>query len=123
MSFCSIMQHHFVLNPLSLVSPHFIFRYELLFYPRYHLDQSSLLCRKPLLAKPMVMDVYQDHMLLTYRPFDVHIFHVKLFGELSPSGSPDLQVNAYFQIVLLLFLASSKTIACYALFIYLSFLL
>ncbi|ESW11798.1 hypothetical protein PHAVU_008G060200 [Phaseolus vulgaris] len=68
--------------------------YELLFYPRYHLDQSSLLCRKPLLAKPMVMDVYQDHMLLTYRPFDVHIFHVKLFGELSPSGSPDLQLSA-----------------------------
>lgn len=68
--------------------------YELLFYPRYHLDQSSLLCRKPLLAKPMVMDVYQDYMLLTYRPFDVHIFHVKLFGELTPSGNPDLQLSA-----------------------------
>ncbi|XP_020218579.1 RAB6A-GEF complex partner protein 1 [Cajanus cajan] len=68
--------------------------YELLFYPRYHLDQSSLLCRKPLFAKPMVMDVYQDYMLLTYRPFDVHIFHVKLFGELTPSGNPDLQLSA-----------------------------
>ncbi|KAH1235043.1 hypothetical protein GLYMA_09G256700v4 [Glycine max] len=68
--------------------------YELLFYPRYHLDQSSLLCRKPLLAKPMVMDVYLDYMLLTYRPFDVHIFHVKLFGELTPSGNPDLQLSA-----------------------------
>ncbi|KAK7295112.1 hypothetical protein RJT34_18016 [Clitoria ternatea] len=68
--------------------------YELLFYPRYHLDQSSLLCRKPLLAKPMVMDVYQDYMLVTYRPFDVHIFHVKLFGELNPSGNPDLQLSA-----------------------------
>ncbi|XP_027350147.1 RAB6A-GEF complex partner protein 1-like isoform X2 [Abrus precatorius] len=68
--------------------------YELLFYPRYHLDQSSLLCRKSLLAKPMVMDVYQDYMLVTYRPFDVHIFHVKLFGELSPSGNPDLQLSA-----------------------------
>ncbi|XP_061361240.1 uncharacterized protein LOC133305118 isoform X4 [Gastrolobium bilobum] len=68
--------------------------YELLFYPRYHLDQSSLLCRKPLLAKPMVMDVYQDYILVTYRPFDVHIFHVKLFGELSPSGNPDLQLSA-----------------------------
>ncbi|KRH00821.1 hypothetical protein GLYMA_18G235800v4 [Glycine max] len=68
--------------------------YELLFYPRYHLDQSSLLCRKPLLAKPMVMDVYQDYMLLTYRPFVVHIFHVKLFGELTPSGNPDLQLSA-----------------------------
>ncbi|CAK8542406.1 unnamed protein product [Lathyrus sativus] len=68
--------------------------YELLFYPRYHLDQSSLLCRKPLLAKPIVMDVYQDYILVTYRPFDVHIFNVKLFGELTPSGNPDLQLSA-----------------------------
>ncbi|KAH9732555.1 RIC1 domain-containing protein [Citrus sinensis] len=66
--------------------------YELLFYPRYHLDQSSLLCRKSLLAKPIVMDVYEDYILVTYRPFDVHIFHVKLFGELTPSTTPDLQV-------------------------------
>ncbi|XP_021280084.1 RAB6A-GEF complex partner protein 1-like [Herrania umbratica] len=67
--------------------------YELLFYPRYHLDQSSLLCRKPLLAKPMVMDVYEDYILVTYRRFDVHIFHVKLFGELTPSSTPDLQLS------------------------------
>ncbi|KAK8502964.1 hypothetical protein V6N13_100260 [Hibiscus sabdariffa] len=67
--------------------------YELLFYPRYHLDQSSLLCRKPLLAKPMVMDVYEDYILVTYRPFDVHIFHVKLSGELAPSSTPDLQLS------------------------------
>ncbi|XP_039048214.1 guanine nucleotide exchange factor subunit RIC1-like isoform X2 [Hibiscus syriacus] len=67
--------------------------YELLFYPRYHLDQSSLLCRKSLLAKPMVMDVYEDYILVTYRPFDVHIFHVKLSGELTPSSSPDLQLS------------------------------
>ncbi|KAJ6328680.1 hypothetical protein OIU77_010378 [Salix suchowensis] len=67
--------------------------YELLFYPRYHLDQSSLLCRKPLLAKPMVMDAYQDHILVTYRPFDVHIFHARLLGELSPSSTPDLQLQ------------------------------
>ncbi|KAH9787770.1 RIC1 domain-containing protein [Citrus sinensis] len=68
-------------------------RYELLFYPRYHLDQSSLLCRKSLLAKPIVMDVYEDYILVTYRPFDVHIFHVKLFGELTPSTTPDLQLS------------------------------
>ncbi|KAI4355111.1 hypothetical protein L6164_003915 [Bauhinia variegata] len=67
--------------------------YELLFYPRYHLDQSSLLCRKPLLAKPMVMDVYQDYIMVTYMPFDVHIHHVKLFGELTPTGNPDLQLS------------------------------
>ncbi|XP_055828019.1 uncharacterized protein LOC129896195 isoform X3 [Solanum dulcamara] len=67
--------------------------YELLFYPRYHLDQSSLLCRKPLLTKPIVMDVYQDYLLVTYRPFDVHIYHVKLSGELTPSSSPNLQLS------------------------------
>lgn len=67
--------------------------YELLFYPRYHLDQSSLLYRKPLLAKPMVMDVYHDYILVTYRPFDVHIFHVKLVGELTPTTTPDVQVQ------------------------------
>lgn len=69
--------------------------YELLFYPRYHLDQSSLLYQKPLLAKPMVMDVYQDYLLVTYRPFDVHIYHVKLSGELTLSNAPDLQYESY----------------------------
>uniref|UniRef100_A0A2N9F0P2 RIC1 C-terminal alpha solenoid region domain-containing protein n=1 Tax=Fagus sylvatica TaxID=28930 RepID=A0A2N9F0P2_FAGSY len=67
--------------------------YELLFYPRYHLDQSSLLGRKQLLAKPMVMDVYQEYILVTYRPFDVHIFHLKLLGELTPSSTPDLELS------------------------------
>lgn len=68
-------------------------RYELLFYPRYHLDQSSLLYQKPLLAKPMVMDAYNDYLLVTYHPFDVHIYHVKVYGDLTPSSSPDIQVN------------------------------
>ncbi|XP_010544754.1 PREDICTED: RAB6A-GEF complex partner protein 1-like [Tarenaya hassleriana] len=68
--------------------------YELLFYPRYHLDQSSLLCRKVLLAKPMVMDVYQDYILVSYLPFDVQIFHVKICGELTPSSKPDLELSA-----------------------------
>lgn len=68
--------------------------YELLFYPRYHLDQSSLLCKKSLLTKPIVMDVYQDYILVTYHPFDVHIFHVKLFGELTPTSKPDLQYES-----------------------------
>ncbi|KAG9455470.1 hypothetical protein H6P81_008374 [Aristolochia fimbriata] len=67
--------------------------YELLFYPRYHLDRSSLLCRKTLLGKPIVMDVFQDYILVTYRPFDVHIFHVKILGELSPSEKPIIQLS------------------------------
>ncbi|KAI3681790.1 hypothetical protein L6452_36595 [Arctium lappa] len=67
--------------------------YELLFYPRYHLDQSSLLYQKPLLGKPMVMDVYNDYLLVTYHPFDVHIYHVKVSGDLTPSSNPVLQLS------------------------------
>ncbi|KAG6486310.1 hypothetical protein ZIOFF_054880 [Zingiber officinale] len=46
-----------------------------------------------LLGKPIVMDVFQDYILVTYRPFDVHIFHVKILGELSPSSTPILQLS------------------------------
>ncbi|KAK1376844.1 Quinoprotein amine dehydrogenase beta chain-like [Heracleum sosnowskyi] len=67
--------------------------YELLFYPRYHLDESSLLCQKQLLAQPTVMDVYQDYLLVTYRPFNVNIFHVKLCGELTPLSTAYLQLS------------------------------
>ncbi|KAL5982687.1 hypothetical protein ACLOJK_016763 [Asimina triloba] len=67
--------------------------YELLFYPRYHLDQSSLLYRKRLLGEPVVMDVFQDYILVTYHPFDVRIFHVKIFGELSPSSTPFMELS------------------------------
>lgn len=71
-------------------------RYELLFYPRYHLDKSALLCRKVLLGKPMVMDVYQDYILVSYLPFIIHVYHVKIYGELIRSGTPYLQVVSYF---------------------------
>ncbi|XP_048597309.1 guanine nucleotide exchange factor subunit RIC1-like isoform X1 [Brassica napus] len=67
--------------------------YELLFYPRYHLDQSSLLCRKVLLGKPMVMDVYQDYVLVSYLPFIIHVYHVKLYGELTPSSKAYLELS------------------------------
>lgn len=46
----------------------------------------------------MVMDVYEDYILVTYRRFDVHIFHVKLYGELTPSSTPDLQVKECYPI-------------------------
>lgn len=38
------------------------------------------------------MDVFQDYILVTYSPFDVHIFHVMISGELSPASNPVLQV-------------------------------
>lgn len=88
----------------------------MLFYPRYHLDQSSLLGRKPLIAKPMVMDVYQEYLLVTYQPFDVHIFHVNLLGELTPSSTPDLQVKDSFLVLLL-----SLSLEMILLFVFLKF--
>lgn len=45
----------------------------------------------------MVIDVYQDYLLVTYRPFDVHIYHVKLSGGLTPSSTPDLKVIKCFK--------------------------
>ena len=38
------------------------------------------------------MDTYQDYILVTYRPFDVQVFHAQILGELSPSNFPVLQV-------------------------------
>ncbi|AQK55965.1 Quinoprotein amine dehydrogenase beta chain-like [Zea mays] len=67
--------------------------YELLFFPRYHLDYSSLLYRKQLLGRPIVMDVFQDYILVTYSPFDVHIYHVVVSGELSPASNPVLKLS------------------------------
>lgn len=81
-------------------------RYELLFYPRYHLDQSSLLFRKVLLGKPMVMDVYQDYILVSYLPFVIHVYLVKIYGELTPSSKADLQVVSYSGSFLLCIISS-----------------
>lgn len=58
----------------------------------------------------MVMDVYQEYILVTYRPFDVHIFHVKLFGELTPFSTPDLQVKECFLAVFFFFLVPLDTV-------------
>ncbi|KAH7433091.1 hypothetical protein KP509_07G054900 [Ceratopteris richardii] len=66
--------------------------FELCFYPRYHLDESSLLCRKLLLDKPIVMDIWQDYILVTYAPFDVQVFQAKLSGKLNPTKKPTLQL-------------------------------
>lgn len=66
--------------------------FELCFYPRYHLDESSLLCRKVLLDRPIVMDIWQDYILVTYPPFDVQVFQAKLSGKLNTTKTPILQL-------------------------------
>jgi len=61
----------------------------------------------------MVMDVCQDYILVTYHPFDVHIFHIKLFGDLSPTSTPVLQVFEHFSAALVLLFNDSSTLNCH----------
>ncbi|BBN10730.1 RAB6A-GEF complex partner protein 1 [Marchantia polymorpha subsp. ruderalis] len=66
--------------------------YELSLYPRYHLDETSLLFRRQLPDKPIAMDVWQDFILVTCPPFDINIFHVHVHGNLSPLKPTTVQL-------------------------------
>lgn len=70
-----------------------ICRYELCLYPRYHLDEASLLCRKQLPGKPIAMDVWQDYILVTCPPFDIYVFKVHVQGELSSQRTATVQAS------------------------------
>ena len=61
-------------------------------YPRYHLDETSLLYRKQLPGKPIALDVWQDYILVTCPPFDIYVFKVHVQGELSPLKTATVQV-------------------------------
>eukprot|EP00850_Spirogloea_muscicola_P003181 SM000012S25443 [mRNA] locus=s12:1087565:1095716:- [translate_table: standard] len=67
--------------------------YELSLYPRYHLDESSLLYRQPLPHEPIAMDSYQDFILIATPPFEIRVFHVHIDGELSPLKTPPVQLT------------------------------
>lgn len=67
--------------------------YELCLYPRFHLDESSLLLRQPLPARPMALDTWKDYILVATPPFDIRIFHVHLEGDLSPLHNPPVQIR------------------------------
>jgi hypothetical protein len=67
--------------------------YELCLYPRYHLDESSLLCRLPLSDRPIAMDTWQDYILVATMPFDIRVFHIHVDGELSPLKTPPVRVR------------------------------
>ncbi|XP_024394918.1 uncharacterized protein [Physcomitrium patens] len=66
--------------------------FELCLYPRYHLDEASLLCRKQLPGKPIAMDVWQDYILVTCSPFDIYVFKVHIQGELSSRNTATVQL-------------------------------
>ncbi|KAJ7539613.1 hypothetical protein O6H91_11G101500 [Diphasiastrum complanatum] len=67
--------------------------YELNLYPRYHLDESSLLYRKQLLDKPIALDVWQDYVLVAYPPFDIQVLHVNISGSLYPFATSSVQIS------------------------------
>ncbi|CAI5978654.1 unnamed protein product [Closterium sp. NIES-64] len=67
--------------------------YELCLYPRFHLDESSLLCRQPLPARPIALDAWGDYILVATPPFDIKVFHMHVEGDVSPLHLPTVQVS------------------------------
>lgn len=61
---------------------------QLLLYPRYHLDNSSLLARYPLAQAPIAMDAVGSYLLLACEPLDITLLKVTLEGQLIPTASP-----------------------------------
>ncbi|XP_024532297.1 RAB6A-GEF complex partner protein 1 [Selaginella moellendorffii] len=67
--------------------------YELSLYPRFHLDESSLLCRKMLPGNPITMDIWQQYILVAFAPFDLRIFRVTMDGNVTPFKVPVVQLD------------------------------
>ncbi|CAI5939654.1 unnamed protein product, partial [Closterium sp. NIES-65] len=67
--------------------------YELCLYPRFHLDESSLLCRQPLPARPIALDAWGDYILVATPPFDIKVFHMHVEGDVSPLHLPTVQLR------------------------------
>ncbi|CAI7744404.1 unnamed protein product, partial [Closterium sp. NIES-53] len=67
--------------------------YELCLYPRFHLDESSLLCRQPLPARPLALDAWGDYILVATPPFDIKVFHMHVDGDVSPLHLPTVQLR------------------------------
>ncbi|GJP42311.1 hypothetical protein CLOM_g1893 [Closterium sp. NIES-68] len=67
--------------------------YELCLYPRFHLDESSLLCRHPLPARPLALDAWGDYILVATPPFDIRVYHMHVDGDVSPLHLPTVQLR------------------------------
>lgn len=67
--------------------------YELLFYPTYHLDASSLLLRHPLHGPPVALDTQDNHVLEVTSAFEIVLYGAVISGELSPLSQPKLQLQ------------------------------
>ncbi|KAK9828450.1 hypothetical protein WJX72_000056 [[Myrmecia] bisecta] len=62
---------------------------ELLLYPRYHLDNSSLLARYPLPQVPLAMDCIGNHLVVASAPLEVCVLRVDIQGSLVPLATPN----------------------------------
>lgn len=67
--------------------------FELCLYPRFHLDESSLLFRLPLLSRPLALDCWNDFILVASAPFEIRVYHVHVSGDLSPLNIPITKVS------------------------------
>uniref|UniRef100_A0A061S7S9 Protein ric1 n=1 Tax=Tetraselmis sp. GSL018 TaxID=582737 RepID=A0A061S7S9_9CHLO len=66
---------------------------ELLLYPRYHLDNSSLLGRYPLHAVPLALDAVGQHLLVACAPLDIMVLKVEVKGDLVPLAAPAADIT------------------------------
>ncbi|KAL0053131.1 hypothetical protein WJX82_001373 [Trebouxia sp. C0006] len=67
---------------------------QLLLYPRYHLDHSSLLAQYPLPQAPIALDALGSYVLVAFAPLELTLLHVVMTGALSPTGTPTAKIHA-----------------------------
>ncbi|GAX78137.1 hypothetical protein CEUSTIGMA_g5579.t1 [Chlamydomonas eustigma] len=71
---------------------------ELILFPRYHLDLTSVLVRYPVPQVPLAMDCVGSHILLASQPLEIALFEVSITGKLSPSSSPKASLQLVREI-------------------------
>lgn len=73
---------------------------ELLFFPSYHLDRSTMLLRHALPAAPLAMDSAGTLLAVTLPGMDITIYRAEVLGELSRAAQPKLQLLPLRQVCL-----------------------
>ena len=68
-------------------------RHRLRFYPRYHLDQSSLLHTHALPGPPLALDTQGEYLLEVTVPFEIRVYKCVVTGVLSPLSEPTLRLH------------------------------
>ncbi|KAL3150452.1 hypothetical protein ABBQ32_000282 [Trebouxia sp. C0010 RCD-2024] len=66
---------------------------QLLLYPRYHLDHSSLLARYPLAQAPLALDALGTYILVAFAPLELTLLRVAMTGALTPNGASTAKIS------------------------------